>query len=75
MTSAPVHFRPSRLRAISDSRAKEPPSPLLSARIATKTYLIVTISISDQKIRLSTPKMWSGSTSSGCGPMKLSFIA
>ncbi len=59
---------------MSDSKAKEPPSPRLSARIATATYLTVTISIRVQKMRLSTPKMWSGSTASGCGPRKLSFI-
>ena len=57
MTSAGAHFLCPRLREMSDSRANEPPSPLLSARIATNTYLIVTTSISDQKIRLSTPKM------------------
>ena len=57
------------------SSAKEPPSPLLSARIATSTYLTVTTSISVQKTSDSTPKTCAWSTASGCGPMKLSFIA
>ena len=74
-TRLAVHLFSPRFREIKASKAKEPPSPLLSARIATPTYLNVTTSISDQKIRLSTPKMCSGSTASGCGPMKLSFIA
>ena len=65
MTSVAVHFLPARLRAISDNKAKEPPSPRLSARIATATYFTVTISISDQKTRLSTPKMCKRSTASG----------
>src|SRR5437764_1464914 len=39
---------------MSERRAKEPPSPLLSARIATATYLTVTISISAQKKGMST---------------------
>ena len=50
MTSPAVHLFSPRLREISASRANEPPSPLLSARIATNTYLTVTTSISDQKI-------------------------
>ena len=45
------------LRLIRASRARLPPSPLLSARMMMVTYLIVTTIIIDQKIRLSTPRM------------------
>ena len=44
-------------RWISASRASEPPSPLLSARRMSPTYLIVTMTISDQNIRQTVPKM------------------
>ena len=47
----------SRLRLISASSARLPPSPLLSARMMIVTYLIVTTIIIDQKIRLSTPRI------------------
>ena len=42
-------------RLISASRARLPPSPLLSARMMIVTYFSVTMIIIDQKIRLSTP--------------------
>ena len=42
-------------RLIIASRARLPPSPLLSARMMIMTYLNVTTSIIDQKIRLRTP--------------------
>ncbi len=45
------------LREISASSASVPPSPLLSARMMTVTYLSVTTSIIDQNIRLSAPRM------------------
>src|ERR1044072_3975784 len=45
------------LRLINASRARLPPSPLLSARMITVTYLIATTIIIDQKIRLSTPRI------------------
>ena len=48
-------WRRSCLRLISASKARLPPSPLLSARMMTDTYLNVTTIIIDQKIRLSTP--------------------
>jgi hypothetical protein len=44
------------LPAINANSARLPPSPLLSARIMTKTYLIVTTSSIVQKISDSTPK-------------------
>ena len=44
-------------REIKASKARLPPSPLLSARMMIMTYFTVTTSIIDQKIRLSTPMM------------------
>ena len=55
-------------KAIRDS---VPPSPLLSARMMTVRYLNVTTIIIDQKIRLTTPMMCSGSSASGCRPAKV----
>ena len=62
-----VHLRLplSVLRLIRASRARLPPSPLLSARMMTVTYLSVTTIIIDQKIRLSTPKI----SSAPCGEL------
>ena len=62
-------------RWISASSARLPPSPLLSARMMIETYLTVTIIISDQNIRLMTPKMWSWSTISLWWPTNDSLIA
>ena len=59
-------------RLISASSARLPPSPLLSARMMIVTYLSVTMIIIDQKIRLSTPKMWSWSGTSVWWPAKVS---
>ena len=55
-----VHFfLPPSVRLISASKARLPPSPLLSARMMIVTYFRVTMIIIDQKIRLRTPKMCS----------------
>ena len=48
-------FSPPIERLISASKARLPPSPLLSARMITEIYLVVTMIIIDQKIRLRTP--------------------
>ena len=48
------------LRLIRASKARLPPSPLLSARMMTVTYFSVTTIIIDQKIRLSTPNISMG---------------
>ena len=42
-----------------------PPSPSLSARITSETYVTVTISVTDQKISETTPKMLSVDTATG----------
>ncbi len=74
-TKPPVHLPPPSERWMSASSARLPPSPLLSARRMMPTYLTVTISISDQNMRLSTPKICSGSTLKGWCATKTSFIA
>ena len=45
------------LRMASAISARMPPSPRLSARMMTITYFTVTVSISAQKTRLSTPRI------------------
>ncbi len=60
------------LREMRASKARLPPSPLLSARIRMVTYFKVTTIIIDQKMRLSTPKTWRLSTGSGWWPAKVS---
>ncbi len=56
MTIPPLHFLVEPVeRLMSASSARLPPSPLLSARMMIVTYLIVTMIIIDQKIRLKTP--------------------
>jgi hypothetical protein len=68
-----VHFFfPDSVRLISARSARLPPSPLLSARMMMLTYFSVTMIIIDQKIRLSTPTMWSWSTLSSWCPAKVS---
>ena len=65
----PISARMRRIRApvqprwASTIRARMPPSPRLSARITSDTYLMVTISTSDQKISDKMPnrspsRMW-----------------
>ena len=56
----PVHFLrsfppPPTERLISASKARLPPSPLLSARMMMDVYFTVTMIIIDQKMRLRTP--------------------
>ena len=55
--------------------ASTPPSPLLSARMITTWYLIVTIRINDQKINDKTPNTLPGVTGIPCGPWNASRIA
>ena len=51
MASQPPYLR------ISEYRAKMPPSPLLSMRMAISTYFTVVISVIDQNTRDSTPRI------------------
>ena len=60
---------------ISDSRAREPPSPRLSARMITLTYLTVTSAMMDQNTIDRMPKMLSGVMGMGWCPLKISFRA
>src|SRR5512142_857063 len=57
-----------RIKAIS---AMIPPSPSLSARITSRTYVTVTMIVTDQKISETTPKMLSCDTLTGCGSLGL----
>jgi hypothetical protein len=59
-------------REIKASKARLPPSPLLSARMMMETYLIVTTIIIDQKIRLSTPSTFDALGSSVWWPANVS---
>ena len=45
------------VRSANAISARMPPSPRLSARMMTMTYLTVTVSISAQNTRLSTPRI------------------
>src|SRR6516225_7545869 len=60
-----------RIRAIS---AMIPPSPSLSARITSKTYVMVTMIVTDQKISEMTPKMLACVTVTGCGSLGLNTV-
>ena len=60
-----------RIKAIS---AMIPPSPSLSARITSMTYVTVTMIITDQKISEMTPKMLSCDTLTGCGSLGLKTV-
>ena len=62
------------MRVTSASRARLPPSPLLSARIMKARYFTVTTAVTDQKISDSTPKTCASSSASGWAPAKLSFM-
>ena len=75
MTRLVPHRPPPVERWISASSARLPPSPLLSARRISATYLIVTMTTNDQNIRQTVPKIWSLSTASGWWPTNTSFIA
>ena len=56
-------------------RARTPPSPLLSARMMMRWYLIVTTRMSDQQIRESTPSTLPGVNGMLCGPWNASRTA
>ena len=60
-----------RIKAIS---AMIPPSPSLSARITSRTYVTVTMIVTDQKISETTPKMLSCDTLTGCGSPGLKSV-
>ena len=63
-------------RKASAISAMMPPSPLLSARMMNSTYLRLTTTISDQKIRERMPSTLSGVIGTGwCAPPKTSFSA
>ena len=62
MTIGTLQLLPFESRLSSASSARLPPSPLLSARMISIAYLNVTTIIIDQKTRLSTPWIWTGST-------------
>ena len=53
-----------RSEATSDSSARMPPSPSLSARRTKTTYFSDTIAISAQKISETSPRTWAGA--GGC---------
>src|SRR5215831_14248147 len=60
-----------RIKAIS---AMIPPSPSLSARITSRTYVTVTMIVTDQKISEMIPKMLSCDTLTGCGSPGLKTV-
>src|SRR6266487_1210945 len=60
-----------RIRAIN---AMIPPSPSLSARITSRTYVIVTTIVTDQKISEMIPKMLSSVTLTGWGSLGLKTV-
>src|SRR5215467_8466370 len=60
-----------RIKVIS---AMIPPSPSLSARITSETYVTVTMIVTDQKISETTPKMLSVDTATGCGSLGLKTV-
>ena len=60
-----------RIRAISDMI---PPSPSLSARITSRTYVMVTTIVTAQKISEMIPKMLSSVTLTGCGSAGLKTV-
>ena len=60
-----------RIKAIS---AMIPPSPSLSARITSRTYVTVTMIVTDQKISEMIPKMLSCDTLTGCGSLGLKTV-
>lgn len=54
--------------------AMMPPSPSLSARIASNTYVTVTMIITDQKTSDTTPNTFSVLTGTGCGSLGLNTV-
>ena len=67
--------RPRRLPFTSAIRATTPPSPLLSARMITMWYLIVTTRTNDQNTSDRTPITLSDVTGMPCGPWNASRSA
>jgi hypothetical protein len=55
-------------------RAMIPPSPSLSARITSRTYLSVTMIVTDQKISEMIPKTLSVVADTGCGSLGLKTV-
>ena len=51
-----------------------PPSPSLSARIASNTYVTVTMIITDQKTSDTTPYTFWELTGTGCGSAGLNSV-
>ena len=74
--SASLVRRPPRTpwRLISVISAMMPPSPSLSARITSSTYLSVTMIVTDQKISEMTPKTLSVVAVTGCGSSGLKTV-
>jgi len=74
--SASLVRRPPRTprRRISVISARMPPSPSLSARITSSTYLIVTMIVTDQKINEMTPYTLSSVAGTGCGSSGLKTV-
>ena len=63
--------RPLRARSTSATSAMIPPSPWLSARITSSTYLRVTIMTSDHTISDVVPYTFVAFGCSGCPPAKI----
>src|SRR5260370_10939417 len=61
-------------RRIEAIRAMTPPSQSLSARITSRTYVTVTMVVTDQKISETIPKMVSCDTVTGCGSPGLKTV-
>ena len=68
----PVDQRNWALRDTKASKARLPPSPLLSARVRMMMYLTLTTSIIDQKISEMTPNTWIWLIGKGWEPAKVS---
>ena len=62
------------LRRTSVIRAMIPPSPSLSARMTSNTYVTVTTIITDQKISETIPNTVSRVTETGCGSCGLNTV-
>ena len=74
--SASFVRRPPRIprRRISVIRAMIPPSPSLSARITSRTYVTVTMIVTDQKMSDTIPKTLVLDTATGCGSCGLNAV-
>ena len=63
-----------RLRLINVINERMPPSPLLSARITSSTYLTVTMIVTDQKISEINPYTLAAVGGTGCGSAGLNRV-